>query len=352
MDFQSLIKEVVATESPDLHLHVGQRPMMRLKNGSLSAMGSEALSEEALQKIIETITTKAQQDKLKENAEIDFSYAVSGVARFRVNVYREKNGPAMALRVIAGTIPEMANLGLSEVISSFTTLPHGLVLVTGPTGMGKSTTLASMIDHINQTRECHIITIEDPIEYAYESKKALVTQREINSHTSSFPQAVRSALREDPDVVLVGEMRDLETIAATITLAETGHLVFSTLHTSDAPQTVDRIIDVFPAYQQQQIRTQLAGTLKGVISQTLVPRADGKGRVAAREILVVNDAVRNCIMHGETHQIYSLIQLGQADGMMLMDQSLEQLVRAGLITVDEALSKANDLESLRERFKS
>ncbi|MBN1258375.1 type IV pilus twitching motility protein PilT [Candidatus Peregrinibacteria bacterium] len=352
LNLADIMRDVLLTDSPDLHLQVGQPPMIRLKNGDISPMDSrEVLTWDDVQGVIDAITTPEQKERLKQELELDFSYHIGKVSRFRVNIFQEKNGPAVAFRMISEEIPTIDELGLGDTVKALAMQPNGLVLVTGPTGMGKSTTMASVIDYINTNRKAHIITIEDPIEFVYKGRQSLVTQREVNNHTHSFANAIRAALREDPDVVMVGEMRDLETIAAAITLAETGHLVFSTLHTSDAAHTVDRVIDVFPPYQQQQIRAQLAGTLKGVISQVLVPRADGQGRVAAREIMVVNDAVRNCISKGETHQLYSVMQVGSQEGMVLMDRSLEELYKAGLITAEEALSKATDPEYLQGRLR-
>lgn len=350
LDFESLMKEALSSQVPDLHMQVGQNPIVRMKNGDIAALAKyPVLTKGDIDAVISKITNEIQKKNFAENLEFDFSYHVEGFGRFRVNIYQEQNGPAIAFRMISEQIPNLEDLGLgSMTIEKLLSLPNGLVLVTGPTGMGKSTTLAAMIDHINQNRRGHIITIEDPIEYIYKSKNCLVTQREVNVHTHSFSNAIRAALRQDPDIVMIGEMRDLETISAAITLAETGHLVFSTLHTQDAAQTIDRIIDVFPAYQQQQIKTQLGNTLKGVISQVLIPQADGKGRVAAREIMLTNDAIRNCILQGQIHQIYSMIQLNGADGMVLMDKSLENLAKEGKITREDALSKATDIEALTQ----
>ncbi|MFH0820212.1 MAG: type IV pilus twitching motility protein PilT [Candidatus Peregrinibacteria bacterium] len=352
MDLTALMRDVILSESPDLHLQVGQPPVIRLKTGFLSTLEYPPLTEADIRGMIAQITSEDQKKRFAENHELDFSHHVGELSRFRVNIYEERNGPAIAFRVISEKIPGFEELGLTETIGKFTTLPHGLVLVTGTTCRGKTTTLASIVNSINQTQRRHIITIEDPIEFVYPKGQSLVTQREVNVHTHTFANAIRSALRQDPDVVMVGEMRDLETIAAAITLAETGHLVFSTLHTSDAAQTVDRIIDVFPPYQQQQIRAQLAGTLKGVVSQVLIPRADGQGRVAAREVMVVNDAIRNCIAKGETHQIYSMIQLGASEGMVLLDQHLLELVRQGFITPEEGLSKADDIETFQGQLNA
>lgn len=347
MNFTQLIQKASAEKISDLHFQTGQRPIIRMHDGNLAAFGEyPKITQKDIEDIIEKIANDEQKKRFAEELEFDFSYETKNTGRFRVNVFKERLGPAIALRLIADKIPAMEELGFGPDIEKILQLPHGLVLVTGPTGMGKSTSLAAMIDYINEHRQAHIITIEDPIEYIYENKNCLVTQREVNVHTHSFAKAIRSALRQDPNVVMVGEMRDLETIAATMTLAETGHLVFSTLHTIDAAQTVDRIIDVFPPYQQQQIKTQLANVLKCVISQILVPKIDGSGRIAAREIMFANDAIKNCIMQGQIHQIYSMIQINSADGMVLMDTSLENLVRDGKISKEDALSKANDPEVL------
>lgn len=306
---------------------------------------------EDINAVIKEIAPPYRQETLKNEKEVDFSYGIKGVGRFRVNIYQEKNGPAIAFRVIPYLIPSFEEIGLGDIAKTIASLPRGLILVTGPTGSGKSTTLATMIDYINFHRQCHIITVEDPIEFIYDHKKSMVTQREINSHTLSFGKAIKSALRQDPDVVLVGEMRDLETISAAITLAETGHLVLSTLHTIDAAQTVDRIIDVFPPNQQQQIRMQLAMSLKAVISQTLVPIKDGVGRVAAREIMLNNDGIRNCIMKGETYQIYSMIEIAKNEGMQLLDDSLFDLYQAGKISKESMLAKATDASELNNRIE-
>lgn len=353
MNFIPLIQKALAEKISDLHFQTGQRPIARMHDGNLAAFGEYPIvTQKDIEDIIEKIANEEQKKRFAEDLEFDFSYETENTGRFRVNVYEERMGPAIALRLIADKIPTLEELGFNPDIEKVLQLPHGLVLVTGPTGMGKSTSLASMIDYINEHRQAHIITIEDPIEYIYDNKNCLVTQREINVHTHSYEKAIRSALRQDPNVVMVGEMRDLETIAAAMTLAETGHLVFSTLHTIDAAQTIDRIIDVFPPYQQQQIRTQLANVLKCVISQILIPKIDGNGRVAAREIMFANDAIKNCIMQGQIHQIYSIIQINGAEGMILMDKSLENLVRDGKISKEDALSKANDLEMLSGRLNN
>ncbi|MBT7484231.1 PilT/PilU family type 4a pilus ATPase, partial [Candidatus Peregrinibacteria bacterium] len=283
---------------------------------------------------------------------VDFSYGAPDVGRFRVNLYQDKEGMALAFRSIPSEPPSLEQMGLPQIFGDFVMKSRGLVLVTGPTGSGKSTTLAAMIDYANINRKAHIITIEDPIEFIHNSKNALITQREVNSHTNSFSTAIRSALRQDPDIVLVGEMRDLETIAAAITLAETGHLVLSTLHTTDAAQTVDRMIDVFPAYQQEQIRAQLSVGLLGVISQTLVPRIDGEGRAAAFEVMIMNDAMRNCVKEGQTHQIYSMLQIGKSEGMQTLDDSLADLVANGTVSPEAAMAKAHDVEAFKQKISA
>ncbi len=347
LDLKGVMKEAADKHSPDVHMQVGQPPIIRLRNGTLTALeGAQVMTKEEINSIIAEITTGDQKTVFEKEHQLDFSYHIEGISRFRVNIYQEYHGPSISFRLIPDEIPSMDDLNMDEVVKSMAMMHSGLILVTGPTGMGKSTVIASMVNYINKNRSAHIITIEDPIEFVYQSKSCLFSQRELNVHTHSFAGAIKAALRQDPDIVMVGEMRDLETISAAITLAETGHLVLSTLHTVDAAQTVDRIIDVFPANQQQQIRAQLAATLKGVISQTLVPRVDGNGRVAAREIMVVNDAIQNCIMKAETNQIYSIMQINANQGMRLMDESLEMLVHEGTISIDDAISHANDPSTL------
>ena len=352
MDLISLIKDVLTSHSPDLHLQIGQPPIVRVKTGNVVAVEKyPAITKEEMDKIVDEVANEHQKKELEKDLEIDFSFSIKDTGRFRVNIYNDRFGKAIAFRAISDKIPSLQELGLGPEVERLLQLPSGLVLVTGPTGCGKSTTLASMVDYINEHRNAHIITIEDPIEYVYQNKNCLITQREIKVHTHSFANAMRAAMRQDPDVVLVGEMRDLETIAAAVTLAETGHLVFSTLHTTDAAQTIDRIIDVFPSDQQGQIRNQLSSVLRGVVSQRLIPHASGEGRIAAREIMIANDGIRNCIAQSQTSQIYSMIQIGGAEGMILMDESLAQLVKNGQITQEDALSKANDLEALTKKLE-
>ena len=341
-----LLQYAVQYGASDLHLTVGRPPMVRIV-GRLVASGYEQiLNAEDTKSLVYSILTDDQKAKYEEEHELDFSIGIEDVSRFRVNVFVQKGSVAAVFRTIGDRIPTVLDLELPPCVHDLALLPKGLVCVTGPTGSGKSTTLAAMINLINHERELHIVTIEDPIEFVHPHIKATINQRELGSDTHSFPKALKSVLREDPDVVLVGEMRDLETIAAALTLAETGHLVLSTLHTQDAAQTVDRIIDVFPPYQQEQIRVQVAATIKGVISQILLPRADGNGRIAAMEILVVNPGIAAVIRQGRTHQIYSAIQTGSADGMRTMEQSLAELYHEGLITAEDAMIKCNHLSEL------
>lgn len=365
MDIRQILQEVKNHNAPDVHIMVGCPPVVRLPNGDVYISPNvPALTADDVRSIAEQVTPPEKMEVFKNQMEVDFSFtlgaeAVANVlgasagdasdsaARFRVNLYTEKNGPALAFRLIAHEIPDRLTFGVPEVVMSLANLPRGLVLITGPTGSGKSTTLTMIIDKINRERKAHIITIEDPIEFVHKSQSSVVTQRELGSHTKSFPNAIKSSLRQDPDVVMIGEMRDLETIMAALTLAETGHLVFSTLHTQDAPQTVNRIVDAFPEFQQKQVMTQLSLVLKGVVSQTLLPRKDGQGRVCAYEILLANDGISNCIKDGRTHQLYSMMQIGKADGMRLLDDDLARLVNDGVIEPAVALAKARDIEMLK-----
>lgn len=325
----------------DLHMSSGYPPMVRLNN-DLVPIDYDELTPELNKKLLYELMTADQATTFEETKEVDFSYEVPGVTRLRCNVFEQRNGIAAAFRLIPTTILTAKQLGLPPQIMRFCELHRGLVVVTGATGSGKSTTLAAMVDHINETRSSHILTVEDPIEFVHGSKKSLINQREVGNNTMSFSNALKSALREDPDIILVGEMRDLETIQLAITAAETGHLVFGTLHTNSAPATVDRIIDVFPTNQQQQIRVMLSESLKGVIAQRLLPRKDGQGRVAAFEILASTSAVSNLIREGKTFQLESLMQTGKKDGMMQLDQSLENLVRNGLVASSEAAGHASN----------
>jgi len=297
-----------------------------------------------LQRMLYAMLTQKQREKFEESLELDLAYAVPGKARFRVNIYRQRDSLGAAFRLIPYEIKPLEDLGIPPVIGNFAMMPRGFVLVTGPTGSGKSTTLASLVDLANRQRHEHIMTVEDPIEFLHQHKSCLINQREVGEDTWSFQNALKHVLRQDPDIILVGEMRDLETISVALTAAETGHLVFATLHTQDAAQTIDRVIDVFPAHQQQQIRVQLAGALQGVVCQTLCKTADGKGRVVATEVLVATSAIRNLIREGKTHQIYSSLQAGAKHGMHTMDQHLAELVKSGRITYDTGLEKCHHVE--------
>jgi twitching motility protein PilT len=347
MDLAELLQHTVDNQASDLHLTMGQPPMVRVAGRLVPGGYDTELGPDDTKALIYSILTDDQKAKFEEEHELDFSIGITGVSRFRVNVFMQRGSVAAVFRTIGETIPSFDDLALTETVRELALLPRGLVLVTGPTGCGKSTTLAAVVNLINQEREGHILTIEDPIEFVHGHNRSTVNQRELGSDTHSFPKALKSVLREDPNVILVGEMRDLETIAAALTLAETGHLVLSTLHTQDAASTVDRIIDVFPPYQQEQIRVMVASSLKGVISQILLPRVDGNGRVAAREIMVVTSGISAIIREGKTHQIYSAIQTGSNHGMCTMEKSLAELCLAGVISEEDALSKANHPQDLR-----
>ncbi|HEV7162918.1 MAG TPA: type IV pilus twitching motility protein PilT, partial [Solirubrobacteraceae bacterium] len=330
-----------------LHLSAGAPPTVRVR-GRLSAVeGYPILSDTDTREIVYSILSGDQRQRLETNWQLDFAYSIPGHARFRVNAYFQRGAVGAAFRLIPFELNSIDQLGLPRAVHDFTRKPRGFVLVTGPTGSGKSTSLAAMIDEINSTREEHIMTIEDPIEFLHAHKKCLVNQRELGSDAQSFAEALKAALRQDPDVILVGEMRDLETISTALTAAETGHLVFATLHTQDTAQTVDRIIDVFPPSQQGQVRVQLSVALQGIVTQQLLPTADGSSRVAACEVLVPNPAVRNLIREGKTHQIYSVLQTGSAHGMQTMDAALVQLVRTGKISQKLAEERSSAPEELR-----
>lgn len=346
-----LLEEVIKKKASDLHLQVGLPPMLRIDGALKPVTGTTPLSEEAVESLIFAILDEDQKQILLKDKEFDFSFAFGDLARFRVNAYHERGNLAAALRIIPTEILTIEQLQLPPVVSKFAEYPRGLVLVTGPTGSGKSTSLAAIIDKINTERSEHIITIEDPIEFTHKSKKSVIVQREVHYDTFSFSSALRSALRQDPDVVLLGEMRDLETIAAAITIAETGHLVFATLHTNSAAQSIDRMVDVFPPHQQSQIRTQLSNILMAICSQRLVPSIGG-GRVAAAEILVANSAVRNIIREGKTHQLEAVIQTGAEHGMQSMDRTLANLVHAGTITYEDARNVAVDIDELDRLMRS
>ena len=340
-----LLVEVGEKGASDLHLTVGLPPMLRI-DGSLHRIDYCPLGPQDTQRLIYDILTNEQVEKYERIHELDFSYGVKGIGRYRVNVYRQRGSVGAALRAIPDRVPSFEQLGLPPILRELTRKHSGLILVTGPTGSGKSTTIACMIDTINSERPLHIMTMEDPIEYLHRHKRCMVNQRELGLDTDSFNNALRAVLREDPDVILIGEMRDLETIAAALTLAETGHLVFGTLHTRSAPQTIDRVVDVFPPHQQDQIRVQLSNTLEAVAAQQLLPRLGG-GRVAAIEIMVATSAIRNMIREGKTSQIYGAIETGAQFGMQPMDKVLAEMHKSGSISQDEAIARAID----RENFK-
>src|SRR3712207_1703590 len=346
-DFADILMEVVKRKASDLHVTVGAPPSIRVRGSLVALDGLPVLTPADTREIVYSILSNTQRKKLENEWQLDFSYSIPGHARFRVNAYFQRGTLGAAFRLIpADTVP-IEQLGLPSVIRDFSKKPRGLVLVTGPTGSGKSTTLASLINEINETRDEHILTIEDPIEFLHHHKRCIVNQRELGSDAPSFALGLKAALRQDPDVILVGEMRDMETIGTALTAAETGHLVFATLHTQDAPQTVDRIIDVFPSNQQGQVRMQLAIGLQGIVTQTLLPTADGEGRCVAAEVLVPTPGVRNLIREGKTHQIYSLIQTGGAEGMQTMDSSLAGLVREGKITMATAETRSSQPAEMR-----
>jgi twitching motility protein PilT len=348
MDMAEILKEVINQDASDLHLAVGVPPMVRV-DGHLLGMDYPVLSPTEARELIYSILSQDQRQKLETDWEIDFSYSLFGLGRFRVNAYFQRGTLGAAFRLVPVGIKTVEELGLPKVVHSFCHKPRGFILVTGPTGSGKSTTLASIIDEINQKRADHIVTIEDPIEFLHHHKRCVVNQREVGTDTKAFTAALRSALRQDPDIILIGEMRDLETIQIALTAAETGHLVFATLHTQDCPQTIDRMIDVFPPHQQSQIRVQIAATLEGVLTQQLLPKAGGSGRVAACEVLISTPAVRNLIREGKTHQLYTVMQTGAQLGMQTMNSSLADLVRRGQITRELAMrgsSGPEDLERL------
>jgi len=347
MEIKELLVTTKEKDASDLHLNVGVPPILRI-NGKLEKLKLSELTPQDTHEMIYSILSERQKSDFEKYGELDLSYELTNIARFRINAFKHRRGEGAALRLIPEKIKTLSELNLPSILSSFTDKDKGFVLITGPTGSGKSTTLAALIDIINKNRHDNIITIEDPIEFIHYHKNCLVSQREIGSHTKSFSSALRKALREDPDVILVGEMRDLETISMALTAAETGHLVFSTLHTISAAETVERIIDVFPPHQQNQVRMQLAGSILGIIAQTLLPTMDGKGRVPALEVMIANPAIRNLIREGKTHQIPSTIQISKKDGMQSLDQSLKDLVMEDKISREEAIKKAIDKKAFME----
>jgi twitching motility protein PilT len=347
IDFAQLLMEVVARRASDLHLAAGAHPTVRVRGRLTPIEEYEMLSSTDTREIVYSILSGDQRQRLETDWQLDFAYSVPGHARFRVNAYYQRGAIGAAFRLIPFELTSIDELGLPPIVHDFTRRPRGFVLVTGPTGSGKSTSLAAMIDEINSSREEHIMTIEDPIEFLHPHKRCLVNQRELGSDAQSFAAALKSALRQDPDVILVGEMRDLETISTALTAAETGHLVFATLHTQDTAQTIDRVIDVFPPHQQGQVRVQLSVALQGILTQQLLPNTEGSGRVAATEVLVPNPAIRNLIREGKTHQIYSVLQTGSAAGMQTMDASLVSLVRQGKISQTLAEARSSTPEELK-----
>ena len=343
----NLLAHVLESGSSDLHLTVGAHPTIRLHGHLTPLEDYPIMTPQTVQKTLYAILTQKQREKFEEVLELDFAYSLPGRARFRVNMYRQRDAVGSAFRLIPYDIKRLEDLGVPPTVANFAMLPRGFVLVTGPTGSGKSTTLASIVDLANRQRRDHIMTVEDPIEFLHSHQSCLVNQREVGEDTHNFQNALKHVLRQDPDIFLVGEMRDLETIGVALTAAETGHLVFATLHTQDAAQTIDRVIDVFPPSQQQQVRVQLAGALQGVVCQQLLKTVDGKGRVVATEVLVATPAIRNLIREGKTHQIYSAMQAGAKHGMATMDQHLAELVKKGKVSYDQALEKCHHVEDFQ-----
>ncbi len=346
MDIYEILKRAVELECSDVHISAGMPPVVR-KDGNLMPISGEPLSADQTHRFARALLNDEQWEAFENKGEIDLSLSITGVHRFRVNAYKQRGSCSLAIRLVNLRIPDFEELGLPPVVQEFANRKSGLVLVTGPTGSGKSTTLAAIVNKINMERAAHIITLEEPIEYLHRHQKSIVNQREVGSDTRSFAAGLRAALRQDPDVILIGEMRDLETISIAITAAETGHLVLSTLHTVGAAKTIDRIIDVFPPHQQQQVKFQLSTVLEGVISQQLIPRKDSAGRVAAVEVMVVTPAIRNLIREGKTYQITNAIQTGARLGMKTMDQALLELYKKGLIAKEDALLYAVDTEHMK-----
>ena len=345
MSLEDLLKKALELGASDLHITVGVPPTFR-QNGRLSTIDDEKLMPADTEELVRNMLNDEQWKIYQELGELDLSFSLQGMGRFRANVYKQRGTCCAAIRMVNLNIPSLDQLGIPDIVKELGRRTKGLILVTGPTGSGKSTTLASIIDMINKERDCHILTLEDPIEYLHKHNKSIVNQREIGNDSHSYAAALRGALREDPDVILVGEMRDIETIAIAITAAETGHLVLSTLHTIGAANTIDRVIDVFPPHQQQQIRVQLSSVLQGVVSQQLLPRKDMPGRVAAIEIMVATPAIRNLIREGKTYQINSQIQTGAKFGMQTMDGSIASLYKRGIISQEEAITHAGDQDNL------
>lgn len=345
-----LLEECIKKNASDIHIQVGLPPILRVDGALQPIQNTPVLTEDMVEKLVFSTLDSMQRETLSKDKEFDYSFSFGDIARFRVNAFNEKGNLAAAFRLIPTKMPTIDELGMPQVVSTFADFPRGLVLVTGPTGSGKSTTLAALVNKINMEKSVHIVTIEDPIEFTHKSKRSVIVQREVHYDTFSFARALKSALRQDPDVVLLGEMRDLETISSAITIAETGHLVFATLHTNSAAQSIDRMIDVFPAEQQPQIRSQLSAVLMAVCSQRLVP-AIGGGRVVAAEIMIANSAVRSIIREGKTHQLDTTIQTGANEGMQTMDRTLAKLVQQGTITYDNAREYAVDMHEFERLVK-
>jgi twitching motility protein PilT len=352
LHIDDLLRQVVALGASDLHLTASMPACMRLHGAIRPVEGCPPLTHQQIRDMVFGILPQAKREQFEAQKELDTSHAIPGVGRFRLNVFQQRGTVAAVLRTIPHEIPPFDSLGLPASVARFAELRRGLVLVTGPTGSGKSTTLAALVDIINKSKPLHIVTVEDPIEFLHQHQRSIVNQREVGQDTQSFAEALRRVLREDPDVILVGELRDLETISMALTAAETGHLVFGTLHTQDAPQTIDRIVDVFPTSQQEQVRTQLAASLEGVVTQQLVPAADGTGRVVAAEVMVCTSAVRNLIRQNKTHQIYSLMQTGAQHGMQTMDQALARLVKEQRVSEAMAFDRCRSEEDLRNHLRS
>lgn len=345
MNLEELFRATVEQGGSDLHITVGVPPTIR-KNGRLVRLQDKILDSRDIETYIKQMLTEKQMNELTEKGQVDLSFSWDGIGRFRINAFKQRGSLGAAIRLVNSSVKTVAELGLPNVVSELARKTKGLILVTGPTGSGKSTTLASIINQINEERDCHILTLEDPIEYLHRHKKSIVNQREIGNDSISYAAALKAALREDPDVILVGEMRDIDTISIAITAAETGHLVLSTLHTTGAASTIDRVIDVFTPHQQQQIRIQLSVILQGVISQQLLPRSDKPGRAAAIEIMVATPAIKNLVREGKTHQLDSLIQTGGKFGMQTMDNSLANLYKKGMITQEDLMAHASSQENI------
>jgi twitching motility protein PilT len=352
MPINDLLRLTVDRGASDLHLKVGGVPVLRINGELIPQNKMPPMTAEDMKQVFAELTTEEQRDSFADELELDFAYQANGIGRFRVNASLERGGISLACRPVRTQIPTIEELGLPEVCKSLALKPAGLIIVTGPTGCGKSTTIAAMLNHLNQKEKRKVTTIEDPIEFMHQDNKCIFTQRELGADTRSFANALKHAMRQDPDVILVGEMRDLETMSTTLTAAETGHLILTTLHTPSAPQAIDRFIDIFPPHHQHQVRIQLSTTLEGVLYQTLVPRRDGSGRVAAVEIMLATPAARNLIREGKTYQLMNVIQTGSQYGMQTLDQALLTLYRNGLISREEALARCTEEEELKPQINS